>query len=121
MSNDATTATPPPHVVVIGGGVVGVFSALALSRQGARVTLLERHSQVAMETSFGNAGRVCPTRLATYPPVGTAALAKLAHLPGVASKALGGGAKGATGGDTNTPGLCSCAIGWLEVVLCRGV
>jgi D-amino-acid dehydrogenase len=85
-----------PHVVVVGGGVVGVFSALALAREGARVTLLERHSQVAMETSFANAGRVCPTRLANYPPVGSAALAKLAQLHGIGA-VLGGGSTTASG------------------------
>lgn len=45
-------------VIVIGGGVVGVTSAYYLNRAGHEVTLLERHPQVADETSFANGGQV---------------------------------------------------------------
>jgi D-amino-acid dehydrogenase len=44
-------------VVVLGGGVIGVSTAWALLRQGADVTLVERQSDVALETSFANAGQ----------------------------------------------------------------
>lgn len=47
-------------VVVLGGGVIGVSTAWALARLGAEVTLVERQSDVAMETSFANAGQVSP-------------------------------------------------------------
>jgi len=47
-------------VVVLGGGVIGVSTAWALARQGAEVTLVERQSDVALETSFANAGQVSP-------------------------------------------------------------
>ncbi len=47
-------------VVVLGGGVIGVSTAWALLRQGAEVTLVERQSDVAQETSFANAGQVSP-------------------------------------------------------------
>jgi D-amino-acid dehydrogenase len=47
-------------VVVLGGGVIGVSTAWALLRQGADVTLVERQSDVALETSFANAGQVSP-------------------------------------------------------------
>ena len=47
-------------VVVLGGGVIGVSTAWALARAGAEVTLLERQSDVALETSFANAGQVSP-------------------------------------------------------------
>jgi D-amino-acid dehydrogenase len=47
-------------VVVLGGGVIGVSTAWALLRQGAEVTLVERQSDVALETSFANAGQVSP-------------------------------------------------------------
>ena len=48
------------NVVVLGGGVIGVSTAWALLRQGAKVTLVERQSDVAQETSFANAGQVSP-------------------------------------------------------------
>lgn len=47
-------------IVVLGGGVIGVSTAWALLRQGADVTLVERQSDVALETSFANAGQVSP-------------------------------------------------------------
>jgi D-amino-acid dehydrogenase len=47
-------------VVVLGGGVIGVSTAWALLRQGADVTLVDRHAGVAQETSFANAGQVSP-------------------------------------------------------------
>ena len=47
-------------VVVLGGGVIGVSTAWALLRQGAEVTLVDRHNGVALETSFANAGQVSP-------------------------------------------------------------
>lgn len=47
-------------IVVLGGGVIGVSTAWALLRQGAEVTLVERQRDVALETSFANAGQVSP-------------------------------------------------------------
>lgn len=47
-------------VVVIGAGVVGMTSAWYLARHGHEVTVIERRSGPALETSFGNAGGVCP-------------------------------------------------------------
>ncbi len=41
----------PAHVCVVGGGIVGTSVAYQLARRGVRVTLLERHSRVRMETS----------------------------------------------------------------------
>ena len=46
-------ASSPRHVVVIGAGIVGVCSALALLRAGFRVTLLERDAP-GQGASFGN-------------------------------------------------------------------
>ncbi|HEY0685396.1 MAG TPA: D-amino acid dehydrogenase [Steroidobacter sp.] len=48
------------HVVVVGGGVIGVCSAWYLARRGAQVTLVDRQSAVASETSYANAGQVSP-------------------------------------------------------------
>lgn len=47
-------------ILVIGAGVVGVTMAWYLTRHGHQVTVVERRSGPAMETSFGNAGGVCP-------------------------------------------------------------
>ncbi|MBT9385943.1 D-amino acid dehydrogenase [Pseudooceanicola sp. CBS1P-1] len=47
-------------ITVIGAGVVGVTSAWYLTQEGHEVTVLEAREGVALETSFGNAGGVCP-------------------------------------------------------------
>ncbi len=47
-------------VIVLGGGVIGVSTAYYLARAGADVTVLERQSDVALETSFANAGQISP-------------------------------------------------------------
>jgi D-amino-acid dehydrogenase len=47
-------------VVILGGGVVGVSTAWYLAQGGAEVTVIERQSDVALETSFGNAGQISP-------------------------------------------------------------
>ncbi|MFN8186235.1 MAG: FAD-dependent oxidoreductase [Gaiellales bacterium] len=47
--------------VVVGGGAVGVCTALELARRGASVTLLERGASVAWGCSAGNAGLICPS------------------------------------------------------------
>ena len=44
-----------PDFVVIGGGIVGITSALELQRRGQRVLLLDR-GQLGRETSYGNTG-----------------------------------------------------------------
>lgn len=44
--------------MVLGAGVVGVTSAWYLAQRGFRVTVLERQSQAAMETSFANGGQI---------------------------------------------------------------
>ncbi len=48
------------HVVVIGAGVVGVTTALALAERGVEVTLIERHGIAAEETSHANGGGITP-------------------------------------------------------------
>ena len=45
-------------ILVLGGGVVGVTSAYYLARQGHEVTVVDRESGTAEETSFGNAGQL---------------------------------------------------------------
>lgn len=46
------------HVVVIGGGVVGLTSAWWLLEAGYRVTLLERAAQVGTASSYRNGGQL---------------------------------------------------------------
>jgi D-amino-acid dehydrogenase len=48
-------------IVVIGGGVIGVASAVELARRGARVTVLER-DRVGYGCSYGNAGWLTPSQ-----------------------------------------------------------
>jgi D-amino-acid dehydrogenase len=50
----------PESVVVIGGGVVGATTALALAERGLKVTLVERNEQAAEETSQANGGGITP-------------------------------------------------------------
>jgi D-amino-acid dehydrogenase len=46
------------HVVVLGAGVIGLATAWCLSRDGHRVTLVERNQGVALETSHANGGQL---------------------------------------------------------------
>lgn len=48
---DAAAASQAVHVVVVGAGVAGAAVARALAQQGAAVTVLEQHAQVAREGS----------------------------------------------------------------------
>jgi D-amino-acid dehydrogenase len=48
------------HVVVIGAGVVGSCTALALAERGLDVTLVDRHAVAAAETSHANGGCLTP-------------------------------------------------------------
>ncbi|MEI2385213.1 D-amino acid dehydrogenase [Breoghania sp. JC706] len=48
------------RIIVIGAGVIGVASAWYLTRDGHEVTVLEAREGAGLETSFGNAGGVCP-------------------------------------------------------------
>lgn len=48
------------HVMILGSGVIGVTSAWYLARAGHQVTVVDRQSEPAMETSYGNAGQISP-------------------------------------------------------------
>lgn len=47
-------------VVVLGAGVIGVTSAWYLARAGHEVTVIDRQTGPALETSFANAGEISP-------------------------------------------------------------
>ena len=46
------------HIMVLGGGVIGITTAYYLAREGHQVTVLERQTGPAMETSYANAGQL---------------------------------------------------------------
>ncbi|MBV6307154.1 D-amino acid dehydrogenase [Candidimonas humi] len=48
-------------ILVLGAGVVGTATAYYLSRDGHEVEVVERRPGAGMETSFGNAGGLCPS------------------------------------------------------------
>ncbi|WP_297204051.1 D-amino acid dehydrogenase [uncultured Pluralibacter sp.] len=48
------------HVVILGSGVVGVASAWYLRQAGHEVTVIDRETGPAQETSAGNAGQISP-------------------------------------------------------------
>jgi D-amino-acid dehydrogenase len=47
-------------VLILGSGVIGVTSAWYLAKSGHEVTIVDRQSSVANETSFANAGQISP-------------------------------------------------------------
>ncbi|MEI5682727.1 FAD-dependent oxidoreductase [Mesorhizobium sp. CGMCC 1.15528] len=54
------------RVAVLGAGVVGVTTAYELARDGHEVTVIDRLSEVAGETSFANAGLIAPGHAYTW-------------------------------------------------------
>jgi D-amino-acid dehydrogenase len=48
------------RVIVLGAGVIGTTSAYYLAKAGHEVTVIERRDGPALETSFANAGGICP-------------------------------------------------------------
>src|SRR6201987_2294764 len=47
-------------ILVLGSGVIGTTIAYYLSRDGHDVTVIDRQSAPALETSFANAGEISP-------------------------------------------------------------
>ena len=54
------------QVAVIGAGVIGVCTAYFLVQAGHEVVVIERHGNVAEESSFGNAGLIDPGCMAPW-------------------------------------------------------
>lgn len=48
------------HVIVLGAGLMGVTTAYYLAKEGHQVTVIDRRPDVALETSFANAGLMTP-------------------------------------------------------------
>ena len=65
------TGGGPPHVVIIGAGVIGACAAACLQQQGARITLIDRQAPGADgAASFGNAGSLSPASVVPTPAPG---------------------------------------------------
>lgn len=52
-----------PPILVVGGGVIGLATALALQDRGLRVGVIEAGSQPAAQASWAGGGIVCPLRV----------------------------------------------------------
>ncbi|WP_321818049.1 MULTISPECIES: D-amino acid dehydrogenase [unclassified Paraburkholderia] len=65
------------RICVLGGGVIGVTTAYFLARDGHQVTLVERHADVARETSHANGGQLSYNYVA--PLADPSVLPKLPH------------------------------------------
>jgi D-amino-acid dehydrogenase len=48
------------NILILGAGVVGVTSAWYLAKAGHQVTVIDRQVDVALETSYANAGQISP-------------------------------------------------------------
>jgi D-amino-acid dehydrogenase len=56
----------PMRVLILGSGVIGVTTAYYLSCAGHRVTVVDRASGPAQDTSFANAGQISPAAAAPW-------------------------------------------------------
>jgi D-amino-acid dehydrogenase len=54
------SCSTPMHILILGSGVIGTTSAYYLARAGHQVTVIDRQSGPALETSYANAGEVSP-------------------------------------------------------------
>lgn len=48
------------EIIVLGSGMIGTTTAYFLARRGARVTVIDRQPDPALETRFANAGQISP-------------------------------------------------------------
>lgn len=51
----------PKHILIVGGGVIGLSTAYYCARRGLCVTLLDRNPEQRDGCSFGNAGMIVPS------------------------------------------------------------
>src|SRR5678810_129674 len=62
------------HILVIGGGVIGLCTAYYALKKGHRVTLIDRNPEQGDGCSFGNAGMVTPSHFIPLAAPGMVAL-----------------------------------------------
>lgn len=66
--------TSSKHILIIGGGVIGLSAAYYCARRGYRVTLVDRSGPVRDGCSFGNAGMIVPSHFVPLAAPGMVAL-----------------------------------------------
>lgn len=64
----------PSHVVIIGGGVIGLSTAYYCAERGLRVTVIERGGPARDGCSYGNAGMIVPSHFVPLAAPGMVAL-----------------------------------------------
>ena len=62
------------HIIIIGGGVIGLCTAYYAARRGHRVTVIDRSPEQHDGCSFGNAGMVVPSHFVPLAAPGMVAL-----------------------------------------------
>lgn len=62
------------HIVIIGGGIIGLSTAYYCAKLGYRVTVIDRNAAQRDGTSFGNAGMVVPSHFVPLAAPGMVAL-----------------------------------------------
>src|SRR2546429_585945 len=62
------------HILIIGGGVIGLSTAYYCARKGHRVTVLDRGAADFEGCSYGNAGMIVPSHFVPLAAPGMVAL-----------------------------------------------
>src|SRR5277367_4567436 len=62
------------HLLIIGGGIIGLATAYCAARRGLLVTLLDRGAAQRDGCSFGNAGMIVPSHFVPLAAPGMVAL-----------------------------------------------
>jgi D-amino-acid dehydrogenase len=62
------------HILILGGGVIGLSTAYYCARRGLRVTVLDRNPEQRDGCSFGNAGMIVPSHFVPLAAPGMVAL-----------------------------------------------
>ena len=62
------------HILIIGGGVIGLCTAYYAARQGHRVVVIDRHAADHEGCSYGNAGMIVPSHFVPLAAPGMVAL-----------------------------------------------
>lgn len=74
------------HLIIVGGGVIGITSAYYLAKAGYKVSVIEQHDDVALESSFANGSHlgyscIYPVRYRTHLVTTTQTISNLESMP----------------------------------------